>query len=168
MIRALGPEDLDAFIQIRSDSLRMSPEAFGSDPRAPEAFDRMATHKDLAAKNERNFILGYFQGERLVGMMGFILSERAKIRHRAFIWGVFVYADCRGMGIGKALMQELLARAAQLEGLDKIVLSVNHSSIAAKRLYESLGFKQYAVEKDAMRWNGVSLDEIFMEWNKTN
>ncbi len=166
MIRALGPEDIDAFIQIRSDSLCMNPEAFGSDPRTPEAFDRPATRKDLETKNEHNFILGYFHEEVLKGMIGFIQPKRDKVRHRAFIWGVFVYPDCRGKGIGKALLQEVLERATQLRDLDKVVLSVNHSSMTAKQLYESLGFKQYAVEKDAMRWNGVPLDEIFMEWHK--
>ncbi|NRB46644.1 MAG: GNAT family N-acetyltransferase [Saprospiraceae bacterium] len=166
MIRALGPEDLEAFIQIRSDSLCISPESFGSEPRTPEAFDRIATRKDLEAKNERNFILGYFQGEKLKGIIGFIQPERDKVRHRAFIWGVFVYPEYRGQGIGRALMESTLERAKGIEGLVKVVLSVTYSAEAAKRLYESFGFKTYGLERDAMRWNGKALDELFMEWYK--
>lgn len=166
MIRPLDANDLDAFIQIRSDSLNKSPQAFGADPRPISAFDRDQTRKDLAAKTHQNFILGYFEADVLLGMAGFVQSERAKIRHRAFIWGVYVYPECRGKGVGKRLLQAVLERAKDLDGLVKVVLSVNHSAGAAKGLYESVGFKTYAVERDAMRWEGESLDEVFMEWWK--
>jgi len=166
MIRPLDASDLDAFIQIRSDSLNKSPQAFGADPRPVSAFDRDQTRKDLEAKNHQNFILGYFEAGVLLGMAGFVQSEREKIRHRAFIWGVYVYPKCRGKGVGKRLLQAALERAKDLDGLVKVVLSVNHSAGAAKGLYESIGFKTYAVERDAMRWKGESLDEVFMEWWK--
>lgn len=166
MIRPLDSDDLDAFIQIRSDSLTQAPQAFGSDPRPVSAFDRTQTEKDLAAKNEKNFILGYFDEGVLQGIMGFALSDREKVRHRAFIWGVFVYPQYRGKGIGKALMEATLERAKGIEGLAKVVLSVTASAEAAKSLYESFGFKTYGLERDAMRWKGESLDELFMEWHK--
>lgn len=166
MIRPLTIDDLEAFIQIRSDSLRQAPHAFGADPMLPTDFDRDKTRKDLEAKNHRNFILGYFEEESLQGMVGFIQPERAKVRHRAFIWGVFVYPVQRRRGIGKSLLQATLQRARQLEDLTKVVLSVTLSADAAKGLYESVGFQPCAVERDAMRWAGESYDEVFMEWWK--
>lgn len=166
MIRPLNVNDLEAFIQIRSDSLRQDPQAFGAHPVEPEDFDRDKTAKDLEAKDERNFILGKFDQGNLLGIVGFIQPQKPKTRHRAFVWGVFVYPQHRGKGIGKALLKATLARAAQIEDLTKVVLSVTDSEAAAKGLYLSLGFKPYALERDAMRWAGESLDELYMEWPK--
>lgn len=163
MIRPLNESDVEAFIKIRSDSLLFSPRSFGADPIPGIEMDAKTTREDLKAKNESNFILGYFEEGKLMGMLGFIRHQRVKTKHRAFIWGVFVYPDHRGKGIGKALLEECLNRANQLEGLEKVSLSVTHVSAVAIGLYEHLGFQPYAREKDALMWKGEPLDEIFME-----
>lgn len=163
MIRALNENDVTAFIKIRSDGLRLSPRSFGADPVPQIEMDVKTTQKDLKAKNESNFILGYFEKEELAGMLGFIRHQRMKTRHSAFIWGVFVYPAHRGKGIGKALLTACLNRASQLEGLEKVTLSVTHVSLAAMHLYEQMGFEPYARENNALKWEGESLDEIFME-----
>jgi len=162
MIRALNENDVAAFIKIRCDSLQMSPSSFGADPRPETEMDVQTTRRDLANKNDSNFILGYFEGAELAGIVGFIREQRLKTKHRSFIWGVFVYPAHRGKGIATQLMEETMQRAKRLEGLQKVTLSVTDTSLAARKVYEKLGFKEYAREPDAMRWEGEPLEEIFM------
>lgn len=53
---------------------------------------------------------------------------------------VEVDQDHRRQGIGTQLMQEALA-LAEKHGVDSVELNVNKDNLAAKRLYEKMGFK---------------------------
>jgi len=161
MIRILNENDVDHFIKIRKDSLQLDPKSFGAMPNVK--IDREQTIKDLKKKDEENFILGYFENEKLVGILGFIRNHNKKIRHKGYIWGVFVYQEFRGKKIGDRLMQECIERASNLPGLQKILLSVSHISQNALYLYEKLGFEIYGTEPNAMMWEGERIDEIFMQ-----
>jgi len=161
MITQLTSAQLDLFIRIRQDSLQRYPLAFGADPATK--LDRTTTERDLAAKDESNFILGYWEKERLVGIIGFIRETRRKKQHKGWIWGMFVYPEYQGKGIGKALLTACLERAAQLDGLEKVLLSVTSTAAAALSLYQALGFEAYGTERRAMIWRGQAVDEIFME-----
>lgn len=161
VIRELTEKDLDKFLKIRNDSLRLCPKSFGADPNT--TIDKEKTRLDLQSKNEENFILGYFDHDQIVGMLGFIRESGMKKKHKGFIWGVFVYPEYRGKGIGKELLQACLSKTALLKGLKKVMLTVSNISMEAISLYVSLGFQQYGIEKDAMRWEGEAIDEICME-----
>ena len=160
MIRTLNDKDLDDFLKIRMDSLRLQPEAFGAS--FSEKPDRRQTKADLKAKNAENFILGYFEAAQLIGMLGMIRFPRQKMRHKATIWGMFVYPEYRGKGIGRQLMEEAIKRAEQLEGLEKINLSVINVQQNALKLYQKLGFEAYGEEKNSLKVIGRHYHEIFM------
>lgn len=161
MIRSLNENDVDIFIKIRKDSLQLDPNSFGSSPNAE--INREKTFKDLIAKNDENFILGYFEGDALVGILGFIRYGNEKTRHKGFIWGVFVYDQFRRKKIGKQLFEECIERVSKLPKLEKIILGVSHISAPALGLYKKMGFEVYGWEKKAMIWEGEYIDEILME-----
>ncbi len=161
MIRPLGPRDIDSFMIIRADMLRRSPLSFGSDP--DQHIDRDQTYKDLKEKNGENFILGCFDEQTLVGMVGCFRKTRKKERHKAYIWGTYVLEAYRGKGIARQLMEEALDKIKQAPGVEKVMLSVTTVAKEAKTLYESFGFEAYGTEKDSLRWDGQKLDEVFME-----
>ena len=160
MIRALTPHDIEAFIEIRMLGLKTHPEAFGA--AYEEGIDRAKTLSNLHAKNDEDFILGYFSGDFLVGIVGFLRHTRLKQRHKGWIWGMYVRPEYHGQGIGKALMKACVEKASPLEGLQKVTLSVTHTMIPARKLYESVGFRAYGVEKDSLRVGGMGYDEILM------
>ena len=161
MIRPLNEKDLDQFIRIRKDSLTAYSMSFGADPLKP--IDKAQTFEDLKAKNEENFILGYFDGERLVGTLGFLRYSNPKTRHKGFIWGVFVYEEYWGNKIGSSLMKACIEQAKAIDGLEKIILGASHISDAAIALYLNFGFKEYGREHNAMVVEGKYIDEILYE-----
>ncbi len=161
MIRPLNIDDLDAFIQVREDSLRIDPRSFGADSNKP--LDRKITAKRILEKNDEDFILGYFQEDQILGLVGFVREDGEKHRHKGNVWGVFVYPDHRRKGIANQLMLALIEKARKIDGLQKIKLSAYLTSTASIELYKKLGFKSYGTERNAAQYAGEVLDEVSMD-----
>ena len=162
MIKSIGPENIEDFIQIRSDSLNLFPYAFGSAPNAE--IIKEETIKNLALKNDSDFILGYYnEEEKLVGIAGCVREKGIKYNHKAFIWGMFVYPEYQKMKIGEQLLLACIEKMKKVAGVQKMTLCATHVSIPALALYKKLGFKIYGEEKNAMRWNDKALDMIYMD-----
>ncbi len=162
MIRLLNPLDVDEFIRIRLESLKVDPLAFGS--AYEEGVDREVTIKRFEQHNEANFIVGYWEGKKLQGIVGFIQHTRPKIKHKGFIWGMYVDSSLRGKGIGRELLVACLEKAKQIEGLQKISLSVTHTQAPALHLYQQIGFQEYGRERCSMLVDGIPCNEIFMDY----
>jgi ribosomal protein S18 acetylase RimI-like enzyme len=95
-------------------------------------------------------------------MVGVGRQNRVKRRHVAQIWGMFVAPAHRGVGIGRALVLAAIEHARSLEGLRKIQLSVITTQPAARALYESLGFRSFGIDPEALCVDGKYLDEEYM------
>jgi ribosomal protein S18 acetylase RimI-like enzyme len=87
-------------------------------------------------------------GDTVVLLAGEGPDGLALMRFRPSIWieagecylgELYVVPDKRGRGIGRALMDEVL-RVARDEGAGHIELNTSHDDVAARALYEKLGF----------------------------
>jgi RimJ/RimL family protein N-acetyltransferase len=166
IVRQLGPDDRDAYFALRLQGLKAHPEAFATSYdeallRGPSLHDAML---DGTRATDGDFLLGAFASSQgpLVGVVGLFRGRRTKERHKASIGGMYVAAEASGQGVGRALLTELLARAAHIDGLRQIQLVVASTNDAARRLYESLGFRLYGREIEAMYVDGVSHDADLM------
>lgn len=121
------PEHLDQVLAIERRSFPI--------PWSHHAFMFEVTENDFA------FYIVAMIKQRVVGYAGMwiVLDE-------AHITNVAVHPDLRGCGIGRALMMELLNRAAVL-GAVKLTLEVRASNQTARNLYKSLGFVDKGVRK---------------------
>jgi ribosomal protein S18 acetylase RimI-like enzyme len=107
-------------------------------------------------------VIGAFEKEDLVGVLGFVRDSSEKSRHKGFIWGMYVVPLFRGRGIGRSLVEEALSRISVLPGLRRVRLSVVASNQVALRLYESFGFVRYGEEDEALCVDGVFHAEFHM------
>ncbi|MBL4850190.1 MAG: GNAT family N-acetyltransferase [Planctomycetes bacterium] len=160
-VRPLTPPDGPLYREIRLSALLDSPTAFASSheeeaPRPPEHFAERLAGKDQSR------VWGAFLGQELVGMAGLHSQPRPKLKHKAFVWGVFVRPEARGLGCGRVLFEELIRYARSLERLRHLHLGVAVGNAPATRLYESLGFRTYGVEPVALVVDGVDFDEALM------
>jgi len=161
-IRQLTEKDVDAFRSIRLSALLLSPEPFGSTYHE-EVDVPIEEYVTRLKDDDRRFILGAFDGDCIVGMVGLYAEKRAKLEHKATIWGMFVLPEYRGRGIAKSLMREAIFRAGAIEAVEQINLCVVSNNIEAKNLYELLGFETYGHEHRALKTSeGIYSDEDYL------
>ena len=136
-----------------------------ADPRSVR-FGQLARIQETSAiarfamRLAENFVLGAFSGPYLVGVAGFYVQPRPKHRHKGMLWGMYVRPDCRTAGIGRKLVEAIIAHARQhVELLQLFVIADNRP---ARRLYASLGFVEYGIELHATKYQGQYHDDVLM------
>ncbi len=157
MIRRLMPADWAAFRDIRLDSLRTAPEAFGS------------THDEWAAKSERDI------RDWLTQMHCFAKTDAGRClsvgawhpiggpvtHHRAHVIAVFTRSTARGQGLFSAVMQAIEADI-RAHAMRQIELDVSVINTVAHAAYLRAGFRDIAILPDALCHGGVYADQIVM------
>jgi ribosomal protein S18 acetylase RimI-like enzyme len=112
-------------------------------------FDEPTPEPAVLAERLRQLIEG---GDTLVLLAGDGPDGLAVLRLRAAIWSaglecylaeLYVTPVSRGHGLGRALMEAAL-REARARGADTMDIGVDEPDLAARRLYESLGFTNRA------------------------
>jgi RimJ/RimL family protein N-acetyltransferase len=151
LVRRLTPADATLYRSLRLRALREHPDAFTSSWED----DRQQPLEAAAARLAKEAFWGAYQGSELYGIVGLERESRSKNRHKATVVGMYVAPEATGQGLGRALMQALLAHARSV-GVQSLVLTVTDGNPAATRLYESVGFRSFGIEPDAIRVEGHS------------
>ena len=155
-LRRLGAEDASAYREIRLEALADSPHAFSSTLESEQG----QPLERFAARLADDFVLGAFSGPHLVGVAGFYVQPKPKHRHKGMLWGMYVRPDHRAAGIGRKLVEAIIAHARQhVELLQLFVIADN---LSARRLYASLGFVEYGIERHATKYHGEYHDDVLM------
>jgi ribosomal protein S18 acetylase RimI-like enzyme len=163
-IRPLTEADAGQYWPLRLRALREEVEAFGSSYE--EQCDRgedvvVARLREQTSGN--SFVLGAFLGDELVGIVAFGRETALKMGHKAEVYQVYVAPEARGLGLGRQLMEALLARGRETPGVEQVLLAVSTTQEAARALYASIGFESYGVERRALKLpDGKTLDEELM------
>ena len=113
-------------------------------------------------ENPRALMLSAFVDGKLAGSCSFApASERNRMLHRCTV-GISLYREFWGMGIGTALMSEILA-AAKTVGFEQAELEVVSANVPAVGLYKKLGFETTGTIPHAFKYkDGTYADFLFM------
>lgn len=158
--RLLDRHDAAAYQTLRLQALRDSPHAFSAshDDEAGRSLDEVAARIVPAADGSvRTF--GVFEHGELAGFVALIHPQRAKLRHGVELAGMYVAPSRRRHGLGRALLQAVIAHARTIDGACQIGLGVNATNAAAKALYQSMGFTSWGVQPRALHIDGTFHDE---------
>jgi ribosomal protein S18 acetylase RimI-like enzyme len=161
LIRHLVPSDAAAYQSLRLAALRESPSAFGSSYEE-ECDSPLATVEAYLDPNADRCKFGAFDGDDLVGIIGVAREGGRKVRHKGFIRGMYVAPSHRAKGIGKQLLERGLAFAMAMEGLRQVTLSVTAGNASAIAMYETMGFKAFGHEPEALYVDGVFYGNVHM------
>ncbi|MDB5873848.1 MAG: GCN5-related N-acetyltransferase [Ramlibacter sp.] len=150
-IRRLGPDDASDYRALRIRALWEFPEAFTSSYDDDEKQPIEVWETRLAG--EQSMFWGAYQGGQLCGMVGMERERRAKNRHKATVIGMYVSQEYFGTGMGRALIDALLACAREL-GIELLVLTVTEGNEVATNFYEAAGFRSFGIEPGAIKVDG--------------
>ena len=160
-IRRLTPHDAASFQELRLLALKEEPSAFGSSYEEEVDFSASKIESRLAFKADQG-PFGAFEDGRLIGLVALGREGMKKLSHKAMIWGMYVAPEFRGRGIARGLLIEALTFARSIPGIIQVNLGVNATNANAIQLYQSVGFKVFGHELNALQIDGELYDEIHM------
>ncbi|MGE0812380.1 MAG: N-acetyltransferase family protein [Vicinamibacterales bacterium] len=157
-IRDASEEDVPGILAIYNDVMATSTAIYREEP---------ATLEGHLAWYRQRTTLGYpvLVAEDARGIAGFASfgdfrqwpGYRFTVEHT-----VHVRADCRGRGVGGALMRPLIARAAAM-GKHVMIAGVDAENEASRRFHERLGFEKVAHFRQVGFKFGRWLDLMFLQ-----
>lgn len=114
-------------------------------------------------------IFGVFIDNVLVSCAGFYSLSSAKTKHRGVIWGLYTQLECRGQGIGSALIQTVINHAkSRVIQLHLTCVTSNHSAVA---FYQTRVQNLWHRTLCTQNWGYIfwwAFNDIFYECRKQN
>jgi ribosomal protein S18 acetylase RimI-like enzyme len=163
-VTEIEPSDAQRYRELRLRGLQDHPEAFGEIASTFEA----KTTEEIAQQMVTQRSLGGFtlvalsKTGDMIGTASLGLNAPGKFHHRASLWGMYVIPEARGQNVGRFLIQDLLERARQIDGIEQVHLAVTSSNISALKLYKRMGFVTYGIDPRALKLDGQYFDECLM------
>lgn len=153
MVRAYTPDDIDGMVAVWNEVVtegRAFPQEEPLGLTDGAAFFAAQTCCGAAIDKETGEVLGmYILHPNNVGRCGHIANASYAVK-----------GSCRGQHIGRALVQDCMARAAAAGFRILQFNAVVRSNTGARRLYESLGFTPLGVIPQGFRRDGGVYEDI--------
>jgi phosphinothricin acetyltransferase len=158
-VRPAAFDDLPGILEIYNDAVLNTTATYDYEPRTLE--HRIAWFEDhvkhdyavLVAVNETGRVVGWSALNRYHERMGYRFTAENS---------VYVAADQRGKGVGKALLGPLI-EAAHRRGLHAILAGIDADNAVSIRLHAAFGFEKVAHFKQIGFKFGRWLDVVYME-----
>ncbi|EKO3559106.1 GNAT family N-acetyltransferase [Vibrio metschnikovii] len=138
--KILKPQDSLKYRELRLESLRLYPEAFGSDYRTQSQLPKLFFEQMIEKESNDHIMLGAFYNNELVGLCGLLSLEQS---HSLELVQMYVSPNVRGKSIGQTLLTKAKSVLQDRNG-DRLELTVYSGNLAAIKSYEKFGFIRVA------------------------
>ncbi|MDO7899562.1 GNAT family N-acetyltransferase [Pseudomonas citrulli] len=159
-IRRLRAGDAPAYRELMLQAYALHPQAFTSSAGERAALPINWWESRLTSRLD--VVLGAFNEGQLAGIVGLALEPRAKARHKATLFGMYVSAAHCRQGLGHQLLQAALDEARRHPFLRLVQLTVTAGNDPAIKLYQRCGFVLYGLEPMAIQVDDEYFDKIHM------
>jgi L-amino acid N-acyltransferase YncA len=149
----MTPEDWPAVEAIYAEGIATGDATFETAPPSWEEFDsgRLADHRLLA-----------IEGDKIVGWAALSPTSTRACYAGVVEHSVYVAGRARGRGVGRALMEALLA-SADASGLWTIQTSIFPENAASLALHERVGFRVVGRRERIAELDGAWRDTLLLE-----
>jgi ribosomal protein S18 acetylase RimI-like enzyme len=157
-VKRLNASDAAAFRELRLEGLRQHPEFFGSSLQEESALP----FEWFAEKLRSCVVVGALDhsGAGLDGIIAVEPIKTVKQRHKGVVWGVYIRPECRGQGLGQALMRTLVIQCAGF--VEELRLTVACTNDAAHQMYLKAGFIEFGFEERSLKLGNSYVAERHM------
>jgi L-amino acid N-acyltransferase YncA len=156
-VRAAGIADAAAICRIYNEGIQDRVATLETEERTQE--ERV---KWLQARGPRHPVLVAEADGGVVGWASLnVFNARRAYEHVADL-SLYVEREWRGQGVGRRLLEALVARASEL-GYHKIVLAAFPWNQAGMRAYTRAGFREVGIYREQGRLDGRWVDTVVME-----
>ncbi|MDX2485207.1 MAG: GNAT family N-acetyltransferase [Pseudodonghicola sp.] len=159
VLRDCTADDIAEVHAIYAEAVRTGTASFELEP---PSLEEMGARWQAVREGGYPYLVA-LSGDRVAGY-AYAAAYRARPAYRgAAEDSVYVHEECRGLGVGRALMAELITRCAAA-GLRQLIAVIgdsdNHGSIA---LHRALGFADAGVLRSVGWKHGRWLDTVMMQ-----
>lgn len=167
IVREISVSDAVEFKRLRLEGLTLYPEAFAeiAEDFNTKSYQQVSCEiTDIYSSG--GFLVGAFDNcNRLLGIVGFHKNSWSRLKHRGHIWGVYVDSEYQHRGIGKLLLKTVIEKSKVIPELVQLDISVVTTNKKAYDLYKRIGFKDYGIQRRALKVNNVYLDEYILAFD---
>lgn len=165
-IKRLEPSHAPDYRALMLEAFELHPDAFTSSYAERAVLPLSWWESRLQPKpRPSELVLGTFRDGQLAGVGGLSFEPREKARHKATLFGMYVPSRFRRHGLGRQLVQAVLAQARSCSGVKIVQLTVTHGNHAAQNLYEQCGFVQFGLEPYAVAVGDQFVSKVHMWCN---
>jgi RimJ/RimL family protein N-acetyltransferase len=160
VLREANLADAAQFRDLRLNGLQDSPTAFSADYEVN--FNHPISHWESRLNFDEHGIIFFAEhDDKLIGMTGIRTGESPKTKHGAYVWGVYLRPEWRGLRIAETLI-EMCADWARQRNVVILKLGVMSNNNSAIHCYQRCGFTVYGNEPRALFHEGQYYDEYLM------
>ena len=160
-IRLLHEEDANAVIMLVKQVIKTCQTVIVTLEEFQPTQDEERSYIRSYAERPGSLALGAFLDKKLIGCL-FLEREKRQRRSHTGALGLSVHPSYWNMGVGTALIQEMILQAHKERILSRIELSVMENNIYAERLFRNAGFYVEGRRQGSIRIDDVDFDEIMM------
>lgn len=160
-VRAIAPDDLDGWWDLRLRSLHDHPDAFGANYASAVMRGPDYLRAGLLDGAVERLFAAFAPDGSLVAQLRTV-ADTGKRSHIAMIISVATDARHRGLGLQKALIRLAVDHCRSFPEIRQVHISVNAENAAALAVYEGAGFVAWGREPRAIRTESGFHDEIHM------
>ena len=166
LLRPLAPRDIDALLAfanvlVKEKQVNRDIGIAGFDKRLTRKKENKFLRAIVGGSKKRAGVdIAAFDGPRMVGECTFNRREVQEMHHTGVL-GIVVIAGYRGLGIGEAMITEVMRRAEGIR-VSLIELEVMATNTNAIRLYRKHGFKEVGLVPGKVRRDGRLIDLVSM------
>ena len=116
----------------------------------------------LEKSSNDDFVLGAFENNILIGVIGLKREKKYSVGHKATIWGLVILPEYRNQGIGNELVKSLLNKVSANHEIEFVRAIVTVTQKNAIPIFESHGFRKYGLESRGIKDGEIFYDQAFL------
>jgi len=164
-IREITSRDAESYYKLRVLSEEEYPEFVGFNAERELSAGSSGIAELLSQyPSEGTLVFGAFNQGELVGVTALSRRLSPKYQHKAFLWGMYVLPEFRGLGAAQVLMEKAIEWAKEHTEVIAISLQVTLSNIRGQQFYKRFGFSVFGTEQNSLfaagQFHGVHYMEL--------